>query len=184
MAPPVILAEVKTMSPFGFVSPYCWDDLFAIAAEAGDMISIHTDARWGGSWDILERARKMTYKPILAKGIHASDDEVRKAVELGAAYVLVVGRMSGVYREQCIIEPQSLTDFLWIPDGQRVMWNSRDLDTGGTKRETFAEARARWSGWLCQASNVLSLDDVHPQADAVLVGTYLKEFAESMHKDI
>jgi indole-3-glycerol phosphate synthase len=49
-----IIAEVKTQSPFGFKSQKTWKELFKIASEAGDIISIHTDSRWGGSFDLLK----------------------------------------------------------------------------------------------------------------------------------
>src|SRR5437773_245034 len=98
-----IIAEVKTQSPFGFVSPHPWMKLFELAQLVGDVISIHTDRRWGGCFEYLELARSLTDSPILAKGIHASDDDVKRAVELGADYVLVVGRVPSVYRERCLL---------------------------------------------------------------------------------
>ncbi len=148
----LLIAEVKTHSPFGFHSPYLWEELFELARNTGDIISIHTDVRWGGSFDLLTYARALTTKPILAKGIHAHDDSVKRAVDAGADYVLVVGRVPCVYREQCFIEPCTLSELANMPYDQRVVWNSRDLKNGALKKETFAEARACWSGWLCQAS--------------------------------
>ena len=65
-----IIAEVKTHSPFGYTSEKSWDELFAVANEIRDILSIHTDPRWGGSFELLEKARSRTNKPILAKGIH------------------------------------------------------------------------------------------------------------------
>ncbi|MAJ97292.1 MAG: hypothetical protein CMI56_01585 [Parcubacteria group bacterium] len=47
----------------------------------GDIISIHTDSRWGGSFELLEKARGLTDKPILAKGIHKDDADIEKALE-------------------------------------------------------------------------------------------------------
>jgi len=91
-----IIAEVKTESPFGFKSEKSWDELFGIASKIGDIISIHTDARWGGSFDLIKKARGLTDKKILAKGIHAKDEEIRKAIEAGADYVLV----SGAFRKR------------------------------------------------------------------------------------
>ena len=166
-------------SPFGYQSEKSWDELFAIANEIGDMISIHTDPRWGGSFDLVKKARVLTSKPILAKGIHATDEEVQQALDAGASKVLVVGRVPAVHAEKCLIEPKTLEELRAIPEGSRVVWNTRDLETGGLKRETFAEARALWGGWLCQASNIRTVADIEPGADAVLVGTHLAEFAAS-----
>ncbi len=63
-----IIAEVKIQSPFGFKSEKSWDELFVIAEKAGDIISIHTDARWGGSFELIKKAKSLTKKQILAKG--------------------------------------------------------------------------------------------------------------------
>ena len=68
-----IIAEVKTQSPFGYKSDKSWDELFEVANKVGDIISIHTDRRWGGSFELLQKARSLTNKPILAKGIHKND---------------------------------------------------------------------------------------------------------------
>lgn len=174
------IAEVKTQSPFGWASQDTWEVLFSLANLHGDMISIHTDSRWGGSFEILKRAREMTKRPLLAKGIHTTDDEVKRAIEeCGADFVLVVGRIPSVYASQCIIEPYTLDELTKIPEGFRILWNSRDLATGGVKKETFQEARLVRHGWLCQASNIKTVDDVDLSADAVLVGTHLAKFIES-----
>src|SRR4051812_45555141 len=105
-----IIAEVKTGSPFGYRSEKSWDELFAIASEAGDIVSIHTDSRWGGSFELVKKARSLTTKPILAKGIHATDAEIEQAIEAGADYVLVVGRVPALYIEKCLIEPLTLDE--------------------------------------------------------------------------
>lgn len=175
-----IIAEVKTASPFGYQSEKSWDELFAIANEIGDMISIHTDPRWGGSFELIQKARALTSKPILAKGIHATDEEVQQALDAGASKVLVVGRVPAVHAEKCLIEPNTLEELRAIPEGSHVVWNTRELEMGGLKREVFAEARALWDGWLCQASNIRTVADIEPGADAVLVGTHLDEFAASL----
>jgi len=175
-----IIAEVKTQSPFGFQSDKSWDELFTIAKENGDIISIHTDPRWGGSFELIKKAKALTSKPILAKGIHATDDEVKQAVEAGASYVLVVGRIPAIYTEKCLIEPLSLDELKTIPENLKVVWNSRDLSDGGMKQETFDDARKIFKGWLCQASNINTIQDIKEGADAVLVGTHLLEFSRSL----
>ena len=175
-----IIAEVKTQSPFGFTSEKSWDELFALASEVGDIISIHTDARWGGSCELIKKARSLTQKPILAKGIHTTDAEVQAAIDAGAQYVLVVGRIPAIHQDKCFIEPLTLSELKTIPLHMKVVWNSRDLSDGGMKKETFEEARAIFKGWVCQASNIKTIADIKDGADAVLVGTHLIEFAESL----
>ena len=176
-----IIAEVKTQSPFfGYVSDKSWDELFQIAEKVGDIISIHTDKRWGGSFDLIKKARALTNKPILAKGIHAHDSEITKAVDAGADFVLVVGRIPKVYLEKCLIEPLTLDELKNIPTNFKAVWNSRDLKTGLLKTETFEEARKIFPGWMCQASNIKTVSDIKKGADAVLVGTNLVEFSQSL----
>lgn len=179
---PTIIAEVKTQSPFGFKSTETWDELFALAQTIGDTISIHTDPRWGGSFDLIRKAKALTTIPILAKGIHATDADIQQALDAGADVVLVVGRIPGIHIEKCLIEPLTLDELAALPRDVHAVWNSRDLSSGGLKHETFAQARARFSGWLCQASNIQTIADIEKGADAVLVGTHLRAFAESLKK--
>lgn len=175
-----IIAEVKTHSPFGWKSTKSRDELFHVANGIGDMISIHTDPRWNGSLGLVRQARSLTKKPILAKGIHSKDADITKALKAGADYVLVVGRMPGVHEDKCLVEPNSLNELKDIPANIKAVWNSRDLKTGGLKTEFFEDARKLFSGWLCQASNISTIKDVNPDADAILVGTDLIGFARSM----
>ncbi len=175
-----VIAEVKTESPFGFRAGERWYDLFRIARDVGDIISIHTDPRWGGSLDLIRAARRRTNKPILAKGIHLSDADVEAAVEAGANYVLVVGRVPQIYSHICLIEPFTVAQLADLEAGTMVVWNTRDLSTGGAKTESFEQARAAWPGWLCQASNIGSVGDIKEGADAILVGSLLEEFAQSL----
>lgn len=177
-----IIAEVKTHSPFGWRSSQTWDELFRVANEVGDIISIHTDPRWHGSLDLIVKARRLTEKPILAKGIHASDSDITKAIDAGANYVLVVGRIPGVHLDECFIEPNSLAELRTLDPEARVVWNSRDLETGGLKSETFVQARKLISGWLCQASNIKTLDDIEQTADAILIGEHLTDLYQDIKK--
>lgn len=172
----MIIAEVKTQSPFGFKSTKTWDKLFAIANAKGDMISIHTDSRWGGDFSLITKAKTLTKKPILAKGIHATDEEIQKAIDAGADFVLVVGRIPKIHLDKCLVEPNTLEELSKIPEGVKAVWNSRDLQTGGLKTETFKQARTLFKGWLCQASNIQTKDDVEEGASAILVGTHLECF--------
>lgn len=178
-----IIAEVKTKSPFGWQSDKDWNELFALADEIADIISIHTDARWGGSFELISKARELTDKPILAKGIHAADSEIAEAIKRGADYVLVVGRVPQIHFQQCLIEPLTLDELKKLPKSTRAVWNSRDLSTGETKTETFNQARNIFKGWLCQASNIKTKADIHSGADAVLVGSHLQSFAESLREN-
>lgn len=174
------IAEVKTHSPFGWQSDKSWDELFTLANEIGDVISIHTDPRWHGSMALIEKARRLTKKPILAKGIHANDADITKALSAGADWVLVVGRVPSVHLNKILVEPNTISELSALPSEVRAVWNSRDLRDGGVKKETFQDARQAFSGWLCQASNITKLADMDPRADAVLFGTHLVDIAAEM----
>lgn len=174
------IAEVKTCSPFGYQSDRSWDELFTIGDQVGDIISIHTDPRWGGSLAHIETARARTSKPILAKGIHATDTEISDAFRAGADHCLVVGRMPAMDTDRLLIEPTDLSQLHAMPPDVSAVWNARELATGEAKLSTFADARAAFSGWLCQASHIAHPADVHPAADAALVGTNLSAFAAAL----
>lgn len=176
----LVVAEVKTHSPFGWKSEKSWEELFQIANGIGDVLSIHTEKDWHGSMDLVRKAKSLTNKPILAKGVHPVDEDIEKALEAGADYVLVVGRIPKIHLDKCWLEPVNLQELKSYPEGSKVVWNTRDLNTGNPKIETFMEARQLWDGWLAQASNIVTIDDVDPLADAVIVGTHLQEFAESL----
>lgn len=173
---PLLIAEVKTQSPFGFVSTKSWDELFEVANAHGDWLSIHTDPRWGGSFELLARARSLTTKPILAKGIHATDDDITRALHAGADYVLVVGRAPNMSLDKILLEPLALAELAAYPHDAKVVWNTRDLATGAPKTETLSDARAIWKGWLCHASNIRTPKDVTENVDAILVGEHLAQF--------
>jgi indole-3-glycerol phosphate synthase len=183
-----IVAEVKTESPFGYKSKLEWNELFNIANTIGDIIAIHTDKRWGGSFDLIRKAKNLTDKPILAKGFHPSDSDIDRSLQAGADYVLVVGRVPPryrkVYRQKCWIEPLGLWQLSEIPADMKAVWNSRDLNTGKRKEETFEQARIDWKGWLCQASFIRRKTDIKLGADAILVGEHLHEFAVDVEMKI
>ncbi len=179
-----IIAEVKTESPFGFRSDKTWEVLFWLAESVWDILSIHTNPRWWGDMNLISKARRLTNKPILAKGIHETDEEISEAVERWADYVLVVWRIPKVHLEKCIIEVDSLQQLkefksvLWLDT--MFVWNSRDLGTWKNKEETFKQAREKFWGWLCQASNIKDKRDVEESADAILIWTYLEQFKDSL----
>jgi len=79
-----------------------------------------------------------------------------------------------------LIEPLTIAELKTIPETFKVVWNSRDLSDGNLKKETFEEARKVFKGWMCQASNIKTIDDIKEDVDAVLVGTYLSEFTKSL----
>ena len=176
MKTPIFIAEVKTQSPFGWRSDKTWGELFLIADKYGDWLSIHTDPRWGGSFDLIKKARSLTRKPILAKGIHARDVDIERAIQAGADYVLVVGRVPKVCVDKCLVEVNDLSEFAKMPKGVKAVWNQRDLANGSKKTETFAQARKQWTGWLAQASFIDKPQDIKLGADAFIVGTNLSDF--------
>lgn len=185
-----LIGEIKICSPSGFASPYSWEELFerANASAAVDMIAVHTDNRWGGSFDLLKKASVQSDKPLLAKGIHTADEDLRRAFNCGADYALVVGRIPDLWLANfCYYEPLNLDQLRNIqprPGSYRiryVVWNARDLADPTRERyktETLQEARALWPApkTLIQASTIRSLADIAPEADSILVGSYLPEF--------
>lgn len=174
----LFVAEVKIKSPYGFASPYGYNELLDIAIKHGDIVSIHTDIRWGGSMELIRETREKTIKPILAKGIHSTDDQISKALEYGANWVLVVGRVPNEkLLSFCWIEPNSISDIKNIPKDSRLVWNARNLWSNGRyKEETWEEVRKVWKGWICQASFIHEPGDVEIDSDAFIVGASLVHF--------
>lgn len=162
-----VVAEVKGFSPFGYQSELDLYEQLAICEELGDVISIHTDNLWGGSWYWLKEARRLTSKPILAKGFHNTIFDVQKAFDYGADYCLTVGWWPGDPR--CWHECESLEELGKSRAGMAV-WNSRNPRSGEKRVETIADARIYRSRLLlCQASMINKIEDIG-SVDMVLIG--------------
>lgn len=102
---PIFIAEIKTQSPFGFKSSKSFHELMELAIENGDWISVHTNVLWGGDYEAISFVRKYTDKPILAKGIHSTNENIDLALKHGADCVLVVDRIPHMgYRQDCLME--------------------------------------------------------------------------------
>jgi indole-3-glycerol phosphate synthase len=181
---PIFIAEIKTQSPFGYRSPYSFATLMETAIEHGDWISVHTNALWGGDFDAISFVRKHTKKPILAKGIHGTDFAVDKALAHGADYVLVVDRATApTLRKFCLFEWKSFADFKEYATINRMLdrrhvCNSRDLRTGQRKLNCEMDDFAESCSWWCQASGIRKPADVHPKANAFIVGEHLMDFVK------
>lgn len=185
---PIFIAEVKTKSPFGYFGKLYWKELFDIAEKHGDWISIHTDYRWGGSFKLLKFVRTLTKKPILAKGIHSTDEEVQKALDCGADYVLVVDRLPAEkYIDKCLLEVSTLNkfrEFLRQYPNAKYVYNQRDLNTGEMKDWNYFDAyKCEMPQWLCQASGIKSRNNVNRLADAFIVGEHLEQFCKEYMED-
>ncbi len=183
---PLFIGEVKTKSPYGYYGKLYWIELYHQAQRYADVVSVHTHSDWGGSFKQLKWCCKNTEKPILAKGIHATDSEIIQALDFGASSVLVVGRLpEKSLRQHCLIEPTSLEELASYPKGEalNVVWNARDLKDGTPKTETWEQARKIWSGHLYQASLIKELKDVQPNCDGFIVGENLYDFAEKWEID-
>ena len=177
----IFIAEVKTKSPFGFESQYSFDDLFDIAKHHGDWVSVHTDPRWGGSFENIQKARAETSKPILAKGFHITDHHIATCLGYGADYVLVVGRIPAKeYLLNTIVEPITFEQFVLFSRQNipYMLWNQRNVLTGNRKEETFSEAREYYDKWLGQGSFIKRKSDINPTADSFIVGENLVEFVK------
>jgi len=198
-----LIAEVKTQSPYGYKSEKSFDELLDIAIEKGDIISIHTNPIWGGDFKLLEKARKKTKKPILAKGLHLNDWEFWKATEYGADYVLTVGRVPiGLTLSKVWYEPLFLDEFKenlkmpLISAVDAVVINQRNLLSGENRNTTdffelflskypveyttLDELFTKWRNierpQLYLASNIKHKRDVLMRYDGAIIGTHLTSF--------
>jgi indole-3-glycerol phosphate synthase len=182
----MFIAEVKIHSPAEFDSDYSFEELFEIAAEYGDMVSVHTEERWLGSLKNVTYARTHTSKPIVAKGMHSwSEDEIDRCLEAGADYVWVVGYCPrSYYAHTTIIEPYDLDQLKMISHGWTglVAWNQRDIRSFGKRvGEDWEEARQiRPHLRLGCASLIKHPYEVPKDADFYVVGEHLPEYTKRL----
>jgi indole-3-glycerol phosphate synthase len=206
MNKPIFIAEIKTQSPFGFKSTKTFGELMECAITNGDWVSVHTNALWGGDFDAISFVRRNTNKPILAKGIHATNDDIERAIDHGADYVLVVDRYAfGFAKQRQIIYERNHPSFAFgeskcgglsamvnrLRDIDRedtphkYLVNARDLSTGLPKKfegllnnsyQKELDAYLNAKVWVCQASGIRYPYDVNPNVDAFIVGEHLVSF--------
>lgn len=175
--PQTVVAEVKDKSPFGFENPYSRLKQFEICEKYGDIISIHTDSRWGGSLDWLKIAKQLTTKPILAKGFHEGSWVSHLLNYTSTDYVLTVDDNPNlITRTQLRHEKhekiwQEFTTLKNLENSKAsvTVWNKRNPLTGEYKKETIQEVREIFKGKLCQASGIKGPEDIG-DVDYILIG--------------
>ena len=186
---PIFIAEVKTQSPYGFAAKDSWFELLQIADKVGDWISIHTNPLWGGSFEAISLAKKITNKPILAKGLHTTDDDVKRALDHGADYVLVVDRVPSSFNldtSKVIMElPAKIIIGLLNGNADyrknfKYCYNLRSLKTGllhkASQLDEVTKVVKEAGGWICQASGIHHRNMIHSDVNAFIVGEHLREF--------
>lgn len=167
---PLLIGEVKTCSPYGFKSALSRHEALDYVASFADIVSIHTNPQWDGSFEWLREARILTDKPILAKGFHDMLREVEEAFAVGADHVLTVGWWPGhvsCWHEVATWEEMDTSNAEWI------VCNARNPRTGGDGALSIQNAsllRVGLTRKLCQASRIRCRADIHPGVDAVLIG--------------
>lgn len=196
----IFIAEIKTKSPYGFQSPHSFIKLMETAIEYGDWISVHDNALWGGDSETISFVRQNTNKPILAKGIHYTNERIIEAIDAGADYVLSAGRVAGSAedigeRQKVKLRNSDYKKIIYELDYEKVLslvnfssyWkeskyvcNSRDLSTGKFKEKNEIEDFVKLGTWVCQASGIKSKNDVNSNVDAFIVGENLLEFCKNI----
>lgn len=173
---PTVVAEIKRRSPYGWVNPLPWECQLAICEEIGDIISVHTSELWGGGWLHLEAVRRRTKKPILAKGFHPCEADVKCSLDCGAEKVLTVGWDGGQYRDRCWFEVETRDQLINAPKGGWIVLNARNPRTGEARTSLDLKPGKVVSSvdsmghWICQASGIKGPEDVAEGVDAILIG--------------
>lgn len=191
MKKPIFIAEIKTQSPFGFKSELCFSELMELAVEHGDWVSVHTNALWGGDFDAISFVRRNTSKPILAKGIHSTNDDVRRALDHGADYVLVVDRFCNPMVKERFLRSQVLYECSYTqaklmhfsfrsPEKYKFVCNSRNLSTGKFYPHSQLQEFIQAGLWTCQASKIHRPSDVRVGVNAFIVGQALPQFCAKL----
>lgn len=173
---------------FGFESKYSRETLINKALEYGDWVSVHTDSRFGGSFDDICMIRKETKKPILAKGFHTHYTDIKKCFDLGATYVLTIRPVRYILTypdircsiEHILFETNDITEVQG--NKTKFVYNGRNLKTGiGKKYIGDYQKFRKQTNWLCGASLIKTPEDVqifYPNCDAFIVGQNLVEFCK------
>lgn len=181
----IFIAEIKTKSPFGFHSECSFNRRMEIAIEFGDWISVHDNALWGGDFEAISYVRKYTNKPILAKGLHTTNDDIIRALDHGADYVLVVDRIIhcgfGVNDKKLLFEISEFNVMQQLAkepskENLKYVYNSRNLKTGRKKEREELDNFLNLGLWTCQASGIKDISDVDIRAKAFIVGENLVDF--------
>jgi len=183
---PIFIAEIKTQSPHGFKSPYSFIELMETAIEYGDWISVHDNALWGGDYETISFVRKYTRKPILAKGLHTTEESIQRALDHGADKVLIVGdRFEGNFPPDSILrEIENKNPKNTWSGGKvwkQIVINSRNLRTGEVVKDADKQIDVfKKEGFeVFQASNIKSRKDIHPNVNGFIVGTHLMNFVKN-----
>jgi indole-3-glycerol phosphate synthase len=191
----IFIAEIKTQSPYGYKSERDFNVLAYEAITFGDWISVHDNALWGGDFETIAFVRKQTRKPILAKGLHSTDDDIQRALDHGANYVLVVDRLPRQeFWKKCLFEWSSVVNWRLMAENiyegtkHKYVHNIRDLTTGiGHKYNALPEyveyKKKHPESWICQASGIRTLNDVDPNVNAFIVGTHMSDICVSIHEE-
>lgn len=196
MSKPIFIAEIKMTSPYGYKSPHAFIDIMKLAIKHGDWISVHTNKLWGGDYEAISFVRKNTNKPILAKGLHSTDDDIQKSLDHGADYVLVVDRFPYPKKidkntnlwDKCLFE---IHDMRFLQDNlnlykektyfpslhnNKFVYNFRDLRTGLPKKLNEINMLLKQNIWTCQASGIKTHSQIVDGVDAFIVGSELVNF--------
>ncbi len=143
----IIIAELKRNGPDGTVlTTDTFEERLKLCIRVGDVISIHDHEIWRGSCLDITRARLLTHKPILAKGLHGTVEEIESALRAGADYVLVVGWMPPEHLLPfCFIEVLTLGELARVPkEAAAAVWNGRDLSIVRAKAGVPKHLLKRW----------------------------------------
>ncbi len=175
-----IIGEIKPASPYEprFATAQekykeNFDLLHSIAPHV-DILSIHTDPLWWGSYDWLREAKAIVGdKKVLAKGFHPSMPHVEECRRCGADYVLTFGWHPGQDHQYCWHEMRKNEN----SESSVLVFNSRNPRTGELRNNHYREIE--WFNTnhpelqLVQASNIKTVDDIHSDVQYVLIGTAL-----------
>lgn len=187
----LFVAEIKTHDPWrDRASKYTFDHLLELAAEFGDVISLHTNTAFteGLSFHYqLERVRASAPDtPILAKGTHMLGFESEQWFKAGATHVLTCNPDVRTWSQ----EPQS--EELWYEIPRRdanliapewpIVVNGRSLARGTMDEYALSHLTGLVGNGrkVVQASLIERFEDIQPGVWAFIVGTKLPELVATL----
>lgn len=160
----MLIADLKTKSPFGFYSKFSELDLLDLARRKATAVCVPLDSNWGGSTDYLNTVSMLTNATIIARITRPTNREIHNALSIGAEFVLSVGTLpTKSLQPYCFLESTSLEELKQFKsknhDCVYDVYNPTNSITGKLKEFTFNDHKAYFDKQIIYVGNPKNLSN-------------------------